>query len=99
MSHKLQTSFYQKQEKQSNPDVGGIDNEPILYVITMIIFVWKNMKWMMTLNLYLISLKKILHINYTYVSLKQPTAKNILWRVTILFISQRMDERGLMGAC
>ena len=64
------------------------------YVMTLILAVGRNMKWMMTLNLYLMPLKKILEINYKYGSLKQPMAKNILWRVTIFFISQRMGERG-----
>ena len=39
-------------------------------------------------------LKKILEINYTYGYLKEPITKKILWRVTILCISQRMSERG-----
>ena len=65
----------------------------IIYVMTLILDVGRNMKFMMKLNLCMISLKKILWINYTYGSLKQPTEKNILWRVTIFFISQRMDDR------
>ena len=52
------------------------------------------MKCMMTLNVYLMPLNKILEIKYTYGSLKQQITKNILWRVTIFFISQRMVERG-----
>ena len=50
------------------------------------------MKWSMTLNICMMLLKKILELNYTYVSLKQPMAKIILWRVTIF--SQRMGEKG-----
>ena len=38
-------------------------------------------------------IKKIVEIKYTYGSLNQLTAQNILWRVNILFISQRMGER------
>ena len=52
------------------------------------------MKWVMTLNIFLIPLNKILEINYTYGSLEQPMEKNILWRVTILFIYQKMVEKG-----
>ena len=37
---------------------------------------------------------KIVEIKYTYASLNQPTAKNILWRVTIILIYKRMGERG-----
>ena len=65
----------------------------VRYVMTLILAVVRNMKFMMTLNLCLIPLKKILEINYTYGSLKQPTKKDILWRVTIIFISQRMSDR------
>ena len=60
-------------------------------MMTLIIAVGKSMKWMMTLILCLMTLNKILGINYTYESLTQPMAKEILWRVTIYFISQRID--------
>ena len=65
----------------------------VRYVMTLIIAVGRNMKLMMTLDLCMIPLKKILDINYSYGSLKQPTEKNILWRVTVFFISQRMGDR------
>ena len=42
----------------------------------------------------MISLKKILEINYKYGSLKQPMVKDILCRVTILFISHILSDRG-----
>ena len=45
------------------------------YLMTLIIAVGRNIKLMMTINLYLMPLKKILDINYTYGSLKQPTKK------------------------
>ena len=64
------------------------------YVMTMILDEGRNMKWMMTLNLCLIALKEMLEINHTYGSLRQPMLKNILWRVTILFIYHIMGERG-----
>ena len=65
-----------------------------IFMMNLILDLGRSMKWMMTLNLYLIPLKKILEIYYTYESLTQPMGKDILWRVTIIFISQRMDERG-----
>ena len=49
---------------------------------------------MTTLNICLMPLKKILDINYKYGSMKQPMAKHILCRVTILFIYQKMGDRG-----
>ena len=63
-------------------------------MVTLILAVWRSMKWMMTLNLFLMPLEKIIDIKYTYVSMAQLTAKEILWRVTIFFISQIMDEKG-----
>ena len=65
-----------------------------IFMMNLILDLGRSMKWMMTLNLYLIPLKKILEIYYTYESLTQPMGKDILWRVPIIFISQRMDERG-----
>ena len=65
----------------------------VRYVMTLILAVGRNMKLMMKLNLCLITLKEILDINYTYGYLEQPTEKNILWRVTIFFIYQRMRYR------
>ena len=64
------------------------------YVMALIIAVGSNIKFMTTLNLFLVPLKKILEIKYAYASLKQPMVKKILWRVTILFISKIMGERG-----
>ena len=64
----------------------------VRYVMTLILFLGSKMKCMMTLNLCLMSLKKILEINYIYEYLKQKMARRILWRVTILFISNRMGE-------
>ena len=54
-------------------------------MITMIIDVVRIMKWIMTLNLWLMLLNKILEINYTYGYLTQPMAREILCRVKILF--------------
>ena len=69
------------------------------YVVTLILAVGRKIKWMMKLNICMMPLKKILEINYTYGSLKQPMAKNILWRIIILFISRRMGDRaGLFRA-
>ena len=62
-------------------------------MMNLILAVGRSMKRIMTLILCLMTLKKILGINYTYGSLTQPMAKEILWRVSILFIYQRMDER------
>ena len=65
-------------------------------VMTLILVLGRSMKWIITINLRLMALKKILEINYTYVSLTQPTAKYILRRVTILylFIREWMREGG-----
>ena len=46
-----------------------------IYVMTLILAVGRNMKWMMKLNLCLIPSDKILEINYTCGYLKQPTKK------------------------
>ena len=62
--------------------------------MTLILAVGRSMKWMTTLNICLMPLKKILEINYTYGSLTQPMSKEILSRITIFFIYQRMEERG-----
>ena len=62
-------------------------------MITLILAVGRSMKWMMTLNLYMMLLKKILDIKYTYLSLTQPMEKYILWMVTIfLFLREWMTE-------
>ena len=51
-------------------------NEKMLrYVMTLILSMGRNMKLVMTLNLCMMPLKKILEINYTYGSLKKPTEK------------------------
>ena len=65
----------------------------VRYVMTLILSVCRNMKLMITINLCMTPLHKILEINYTYGYLKQPMEKNFLWRVTIIFISQIMGER------
>ena len=62
--------------------------------MNLILAVGRSMKWMMTLNLCLMSLGKIIDINYTYGSMIQPMSKEILCRVTIIFIYHRMDDRG-----
>ena len=66
----------------------------VRFMMTLILAVGKSTKWMMILNLCLMTLNKILDINYTYGSMTQTMAKEIFWRLTIIFISQRMDERG-----
>ena len=66
----------------------------VKYVMSLILAVRRNIKWVMILNICMIQLKKIQEINYTYGYLKRPMAKNILWRVTIFYISQIMGERG-----
>ena len=59
--------------------------------MTLILAVGGSMKQMMTLNLCMMPLYKILEINYTYGSMTQPMTKEILWRVKIFFISKIMD--------
>ena len=66
----------------------------VRYVMNQIIDMGSNIKLIMTLNLFMIPLNKILETNYTYGSPKQQIAKNILCRITILFISQIMGEGG-----
>ena len=56
--------------------------------MTLILSGGTSMKYMMTLNLFMMPLKKILQINYTYVYLK------VLWRVTLFLFIQRMYEIG-----
>ena len=66
-------------------------------MMTLILSVGRSTKWMMTLNICLMKLKKILEINYTYISLTQPIAKEILWRVTTFFyFSENGRERGVI---
>ena len=70
-------------------------NEKIVRCMTtLILAMGRIMKWMITLNICLMPLNKILEINYAYGFLTQPMEKEMFWRVTILFIYQRMDERG-----
>ena len=65
------------------------------YLMTLIISVGRNIKLMMTLNLCLVSLNKIIEINYTYGSLKQPTKNNIVDGNNIyLFIREWVIEMG-----
>ena len=66
----------------------------LISMMTIIIDLGRNMKWTMTLNLCLVPLNKISKIKYKYGSLNQPMAQNILWRLTILFISQIMGNIG-----
>ena len=63
----------------------------------LILAVGRNIKCLMKVTLCLMTLNKIVEIKYTYVFLNQPMEQNILWRVTILFIFQRMGgRRGLL---
>ena len=48
-------------------------------VITLILDVGSNIKWVMTLNLYMILLKIILEKNYTYFYLKQTMSNKKCW--------------------
>ena len=66
----------------------------IRFIMTLILAVGGSMKWIMTLNICFMPLKKISDINYTYGSLKNPMSKEILGRVTIFSINNRMNERG-----
>ena len=66
----------------------------VRYLMTLILDVGRNMKWSITLNIYLIPLMQIDEIKYSYRDLNQPINQNIVWRVTILFISQRLFEKG-----
>ena len=59
--------------------------------MNLILAVGRNMKLMITLNIYLMSLKKILEINYTYGSLEKLTKKNLVEGNNI-FISHRMGD-------
>ena len=54
-----------------------------------------NMKWIMKINFYLMSLKKILDIIYIYIWIFESTngAKNLV-KVNNIFIYQRMVEIG-----
>ena len=62
-------------------------------MMNLILAIGRIMKWMMTLNLCLMPLNKILEINYTYGSLTQPIMKKILWRVNMfLFLREWMRE-------
>ena len=65
----------------------------VMFMMTLILAVGRSMKWIMTLNICLMPLKKIRVIKYTYGSIKHPMVKDILQRVTIFFISQIIDER------
>ena len=47
-------------------------------VMTLILAVGSNIKWMMTLTLCLMPLYKIIETKYIYRSLRQPMAQNIL---------------------
>ena len=60
----------------------------VRYAMTLILAVGRNMKLMMTLNLCLIPLKKILDINYTYGFMKQPTEKYFVEDNNIFYFSE-----------
>ena len=60
--------------------------------MNMILAVGRNMKLITTLNLCLIPLKKILEINYTHGSMKQPTKKYPV-EGNNMFFNQRMSDR------
>ena len=66
----------------------------LIYVMTLIISVGGNIKWMMTLTLFLVPLNKILKLKYIYGSMNQPMAQNISLRVTTMFIYHIMSDRG-----
>ena len=66
-------------------------------MMILIMAAGRNMKWMMTFNLCLIPLNKILGINYTYCYTNQSMVKKILWRVTIfIYLSDNGLERGVI---
>ena len=52
-----------------------MESKMVIYVMTLILAVGRNIKFMMTLNLCIIPLNKILEVNYSYGSMKQPTEK------------------------
>ena len=66
----------------------------LIHVMTMILAVGRNMKLMMTLNICMIPLKKILEIKYTYVYLKQPTKKYLVEGNNILFLREWVIDMG-----
>ena len=68
----------------------------VRYVMTIILALGRNMKWIMTLTLCMMPMNKILYIIYIYGSLNQPMDKKILWSVTKLFIYQIMGYRGVL---
>ena len=49
----------------------SIELKIVIYVMTLILYVGRKIKSMMTLNLWLVPLNNILDKNYTYRSLKQ----------------------------
>ena len=61
-----------------------LNEKVVKYVITMVLALGGGITLMMTLKLWLMPLKLYLWIYET------TNEKNILWRVTIFFISQRM---------
>ena len=52
-----------------------LNEKMVRYVMTLILAAERNIKLMMTLNICMMPLEKILEINYKYGSLKQPTEK------------------------
>ena len=66
-------------------------------MMNLILAVGRSMKWIMTFHICLMPLQTIIEINYTYGSLTQPMAKEILLRVTIfLFLIEWMREGGVI---
>ena len=60
----------------------------VRYVMTLILAVGRNMKLMMTINLCIMPLNKIIDIKYTYGSLKQPTEKYLVQGNNIFYFSE-----------
>ena len=60
----------------------------VRYVMTLIISVGSVMIWMMTLNLYMMPLNKIIEINYTYGSLKNQWHKDLVEDNNIFYFSE-----------
>ena len=67
----------------------------VISVMTLILAVGRNMIWMITLPLCMISLKNIRDKIYIRVSEATDVAKNIVGG-NFIFISQRLDGRGVL---
>ena len=67
----------------------------LISVMTLILAVGKDVKWIMTLTLCLIPLNKILYINiYTWISEQNNAAKDLVKRDNFLFIREWFREGG-----